>query len=406
MELQLLKTLLSSDSYRSNQPKLKRSIFSDDAAELYDLLDMAHAKYEHDLLLEDMYGLWVADHPVATNSEKADFQDLLDDIRNTNAISADVASDVIAKLWQREVGREITNLGINISEGDESAMPLLQNLMERVGESYAVDDFGPPTTTDIYELLEETSDENRWQFNIRSLSRELYGIGPAEFMVVMARPECGKTTFITSMLAGPDGFCAQGAKVLFLANEERSKRTMLRAMQANAGMTREEVADDPKLAASQFEVIEPNLIMKDTQEWTLSKISNYCQTIKPDVLVIDQADKVSIGGSYNSSHERIRELYRSIRELGKRHDCAVIGVCQASAEAEGKTRVDFSMAENSKTGKAAECDVFLGIGKHSGANDDGEPDNTRFLTISKNKISGYHGTIPVMIEPEISRYTA
>jgi hypothetical protein len=115
---------------------------------------------------------------VATNSEKADFQDLLDDIRNANAISADVASDVIAKLWQREVGREITNLGINISEGDESAMPLLQNLMERVGESYAVDDFGPPTTTDIYELLEETSDENRWQFNIRSLSRELYGIGP------------------------------------------------------------------------------------------------------------------------------------------------------------------------------------------------------------------------------------
>ena len=33
MELQLLKTLLSADSYRTNQPKLKRSIFSDDHPE-------------------------------------------------------------------------------------------------------------------------------------------------------------------------------------------------------------------------------------------------------------------------------------------------------------------------------------------------------------------------------------
>ena len=86
-------------------------------------------------------------------------------------------------------------------------------------------------------------------------------------------------------------------------------------------------------------------------------------------------------GQFNSSHERLRELYRCLRELAKRHDCAVIGVSQASAEAEGKTRVDFSMMEGSKTGKAAEADVVLGIGKHSGTNEDGEPDHTRFLTI-------------------------
>ena len=79
---------------------------------------------------------------------------------------------------------------------------------------------------------------------------------------------------------------------------------------------------------------------------------------------------------------------------------------QASADGEGKTRIDFSMAEGSKTGKAAEADVILGIGKHSGDNEDGLPDNTRFLTISKNKLSGYHGTIPVMIEPEIGRYSS
>ena len=221
----------------------------------------------------------------------------------------------------------------------------------------------------------------------------------------MVSPETGKTTFLVSLCAGPGGFCEQGAKVLILGNEERTTRTKLRAIQSCAGMTRSEIADNPDLATSRYLRVRDNLIMKDVQEWDLDRISNYCRMIKPDVLIVDQADKVGVSGQFNSSHERLRELYRCLRELAKRHDCAVIGVSQASAEAEGKTRVDFSMMEGSKTGKAAEADVVLGIGKHSGTNEDGEPDHTRFLTISKNKLSGYHGSIPVMIEPEIGRYT-
>ena len=30
--------------------------------------------------------------------------------------------------------------------------------------------------------------------------------------------------------------------------------------------------------------------------------------------------------------------------------------------------------------------------------------NTRFLNISKNKLSGFHGVIACNIEPEVSRY--
>jgi replicative DNA helicase len=79
--------------------------------------------------------------------------------------------------------------------------------------------------------------------------------------------------------------------------------------------------------------------------------------------------------------------------MAKRHECALVAVSQASADAEGRTRLDFSMMENSKTGKAAEADLIIGIGKH-GQSDDGEPDTMRFLNISKNKLSGYHGVIP------------
>jgi KaiC/GvpD/RAD55 family RecA-like ATPase len=406
METQLLKTLLSHDSYKSNKARLKRSLFSDDAADLYDILGLAHAKYEHDLTSEDLYSLWIADHPVATNTEKADFRDLIDDIEKSNAISSDVAQDVIKKLWQKEIGREITNLGINLSEGDHSAFNLLQSLIERIGENYMPDDFGPTTTKDLPALLKRASNGSRWQFNINSLSSAVYGIGPGEFMVLLARPETGKTAFLVSLMAGPGGFCDQGAKVIYLGNEEDTERTMLRAYQAAAGMDIHEVIADPKRAVKSFFCAKDNLEMKDVVDWDLDRIDGYCRKMKPDVLVIDQADKVGVSGHYNATHERFRELYRRLRELAKRHQCALIGISQASADAEGKTRVDFSMAEGSKTGKAAEADLIIGIGKHSGDNEDGAPDNTRFLTISKNKLSGYHGTIPVLIEPAVSRYSS
>ena len=120
---------------------------------------------------------------------KADFRDVVDDIKKVDPISGDVAKDVIAKLWRKEIGREITNLGINLSEGDASAMGLLQALLDRCASDYAPDDFGPTTTAkDLTELLAKSSNDQRWQFHIETLSRQLYGIGAGEFMIVWHVP--------------------------------------------------------------------------------------------------------------------------------------------------------------------------------------------------------------------------
>jgi len=403
MEIELIKTLLNHEAYQSSQAKLRQSIFSEDGADLYVLLKDAHEKYDADLKPEDLYSIWLSKNPVATTSEINEFRDNIDDLKRAEAITPQVAGDVIESLWRREIGRDVANIGINMSEGDTSALLKLQSLIEKVSDSYMPDEFGDPTTDNIYELLAETSDDNRWKFNIETLARHVYGIGPAEFGIVFARPETGKSAFLISMIAGPGGFCQQGAKVLYLGNEERTTRTKLRAIQACSGMTREEITNNPDLAMSKYQAIKDRLIMKDVQEWDLDTINAYCEKIKPDAVFIDQADKVTISGLYNSSHERLRELYRSLRELAKRHDCALIGVSQASAEAEGKTRVDFSMLEGSKTGKAAEADLIIGIGKAS-SGDDNEPDNRRFINVSKNKLSGFHGYVIAMIEPEVSRY--
>ena len=404
MEIQLLKTLLTKDCYNSTKPRLRRSIFSDETGSIYNLLGETHSKYDTDITPDDLYGIWLSENPVATTAEIGDFRDTIDELKYADPITPDIATDIIENLWRREIGRDIANLGLNMSEGDLSAMTRLQSLLERTKDSYMPDNFGEPTTDDIYELLAETSDENRWKFNIETLARNVYGIGPSEFGIVFARPETGKSAFVISIVAGPGGFCQQGAKVLYLGNEEKTTRTKLRAIQACSGMTREQIADNPDLAMSKYLSIKDRLIMKDVQEWDLDTINSYCEKIKPDIIVVDQADKINISGNYNASHERIRELYRSLRELAKRHDAALLGVSQASADAEGRTRIDFSMLEGSKTGKAAEADLIIGIGKHNGDGDDNSPNHDRFLNISKNKLSGYHGCVQCVILPEVSRY--
>ena len=64
MEIQLIKTLLSNDTYLNTKHRLRRSIFSDELAQIYTLLGKAHTKYETDIIsvcaVNDMGTIYLA----------------------------------------------------------------------------------------------------------------------------------------------------------------------------------------------------------------------------------------------------------------------------------------------------------------------------------------------------------
>ena len=205
-----------------------------------------------------------------------------------------------------------------------------------------------------------------------------------------------------SLCAAPGGFCQQDAKVCYIANEEVAKRTKLRAIQAYTGMTKDEIEFDPQAASARYSGIKDRMIFVDAQGWDIQMLDAYLGKQKCEVCIIDMADKIALTTQFNSGHERLRELYYRLRELAKKHNCAVIGISQASADAEGKTRLTPTMLEGSKVGKIAECDILIGAGK---ANDAEYPDDpTRYLTVMKNKISGWHGTVICNLNQHTSRY--
>ena len=93
------------------------------------------------------------------------------------------------------------------------------------------------------------------------------------------------------------------------------------------------------------------------------------------------------------------------RNISKQYDCAVIWMSQLSAEAEGRADLNQAMMEGSKTGKAAEADLMILIGKTQQAEGE-EEDPIRYLNIAKNKLNGFQGKITCQLDGSRSLYSA
>ena len=175
----------------------------------------------------------------------------------------------------------------------------------------------------------------------------------------------------------------------------------MRLINAHTGMTFDEIRADMNKTKEKWAEIEQNIKILDTVDWSLDEVDEFVQKEKPDILIIDQLDKVNVKGNFARTDEKLRAVYTGAREIAKRNNCCVIAISQASADGHGKMELSFDMMEGSKTGKAAEADVIIGVGFRDKVDTD---QNVRGLYISKNKITGWHGQIVCTIIPELSRY--
>jgi len=380
-----------------------RTMFPSELGDLYDTIVDGHDKYDRNLTVGEVRELYRVNNPTATRAKRELLAEILDDISAYAPMGEDVAQDVLTKLWQQEVGRRIADMGLAMMEGTPEKIHEIKELIEKSENGFVPDDDIEPITTSVEELLEYAANENCWEFNIPTLAKAVRGGKGGEFMIGFARPEIGKTAFYVSLAMAPNGFCAQGANVHIITNEEPAKRTMLRAVMAYTGYSKEQIYMNRSHASEKFTEIAPNITMLDNVDASIEWLNKYCANKKPDILIIDQLDKLNVSGTFARTDEKLREIYLKFREICRRHDVFGIGISQASADAENKTNVTYAMMENSKTGKAAEADLIIGIGKSDITDNN---DSRRYLTISKNKLTGFHGNIVCNLETATSRYTA
>jgi replicative DNA helicase len=320
-----------------------------------------------------------------------------------------ISEEVLSKLFQQVVGEEVANLGFDYVNGTANTLEPMRKILD----SYQ-DDFTPNLKIEwedisIDTLLDAAEIQSQWTFNIPSLKRKVEGISGGHFIIVGARPNTGKTSFHASLVAAPDGFAHQGAKCIILCNEERYDRVAGRYLCAASSMSLKEVKENKALAASRYSPVHNNVKVKDSMNKDLAWVEAVIKHNQPDIVILDMGDKFALKTS-DKSDIYLKDAAIHARNIAKQYNCAVIWMSQLSAAAEGVVRVDQSMLEGSKTGKAAEADLMLLISKNALVVNEGateqEEDTQRHLVVAKNKLTGgWHGTIHCNLDGERSQYT-
>jgi len=401
IEKQMIRLMLNKKFYTQYKGTLSPTVFAGDISSLYDTIQKAHDKYEEDIKVDELYSLHTAIfNPALTRAAKEKFSELVEDIKEVQEPSKEIAKDIMRILSDRDLAQRIAVESTEIFNGKEANFSEIVSMIDK-HKNNIDEEKTPAVTSNVSEVLDLLDVTTKWKFNIPVLRDNVGGIGGGNLMIAFARPETGKTAFWVSLCTAPNGFAEQGAKIHAFINEEPAIRTQMRAISCYTGMTRDEIIEDKEMANKSWSEIKDNICMFDTVDWSMEDIDAHCEKHKPDIIVIDQLDKVNVTGTYARTDEKLRQIYTSVREIAKRRDCAVIAISQASADAHNRNSISFDQMENSKTGKAAEADLIIGIGRN--ANSDLE-NKIRTLCVSKNKINGYHGEPVCTIRRGISRY--
>ncbi len=402
IEKQIIKLLLGKKFYTQYKGSITRNVLQGNFGSLFDTIQKAHDKYDTDINIDELYSLHTTVYnPAITRAAKEQLSELIEDIKETQEPSKEIADDIVKILSERDVAQRIAVEATEIFNGKPADFNAITSMIEKYKTGLPSEKLDA-VTNDIGELLDKLNVVSKWQFNLTVLKNNIGGIGPGNLMIAFARPEVGKTAFWVSLVSAPYGFAEQGAKVHAFINEEPAVRTQMRAISCFTGYNKEQVSENTGEAQVEWSKIKDNIKMIDTVDWTIDDIDSHCEKHKPDIIVIDQLDKINVKGTFARTDEKLRAIYTGAREIAKRRECVVIAISQASADAHNRDHISFDMMENSKTGKAAEADLIIGIGNRT-SND--PTNNMRVLNISKNKITGWHGDPSCIIDKYLSRYT-
>ncbi len=390
------------DDHRGS--KCPQRLFSKDVRKIKQSIDTAMDRYERSVTPDEIEALFMSDNPTLTTAQKQAFASLFSQIRREQPMGSDIAQEVLSKLFQQVVGEDVANIGFDMVNGDAASLEALRNLLERYG-----DDFIPNLNIEwdditIETLMAKAELEARWTFNIPSVTRKVEGVSGGQLIEVGARPNTGKTSFHASLIAAPGGFAHQGAKCIILCNEEPTHRVGARYLTAAAGMSAREVRDNMSKAQALYAPVMNNIKIKEAGGRDMAWVESVCKSYKPDILVLDMGDKFGVQGSFARQDEALKACAIYARQIAKTYDCAVFYMSQLSAEAEGRAQLNQSMMEGSRTGKAAEADLMILIGKSPTVEGQEEDSPLRHINIVKNKLNGWHGMVNCELDYLTARY--
>lgn len=255
----------------------------------------------------------------------------------------------------------------------------------------------PKVTTTIEEMMDE--DQNDWglHWRLSCLNQSMRPLRPGDFIIVAARVDQGKSSFLASELSfmAPQidkVFPNAERSIIVLNNESLGSRLKSRLVQAtlDCGMQGlvelrskgHSVWQDTLKEWGGREVVE----VYDVHDRPLSYLENIIRRTNPAIVVVDMLDNVPFDGAVANGGQRTDQIleaaYQRARIWGVKYDCAVIAMSQLSATAAGELYPGLHELANSRTGKAGAADAIIMIG----SSNEQEMRNSRWISLPKNKL--------------------
>lgn len=315
---------------------------------------------------------------------------------------------ILSQYKHKKLCEQIAIISLDVAEGKKPNSVLLDAVkgLESSEETLSIDEEKSPfVDKSLSELLDSQIGDDGLNWRLKCLRQSLGPLRKGDFGFLFARPETGKTTFLTSEISFFLDQVSPDHPILWFNNEEQGEKVYIRLYQALYNLTLDELRSKIHEVEKHFEEnYRKRFWLYDDASISTRNVSSILDSYQPSLIIFDQLDKIK-GFKEDRQDIELGELYIWAREIAKKY-CPVIGVCQAGATAHNKQWIDMNDVVNAKTSKQAEADWLLGIGatEHGG--------NIRFLNIPKNKLVGgseclpeyRHGKLNALIIPERARY--
>lgn len=399
MEPQIIALLLSRENFDKAKALVTKDMFDKKFKTIFDAVMHYHTKYEGDLSKDNLLLVHKNLYPAMPDSTREAVEEAIKSIPDKVDGDPKFVMDTLTEFWRREMARQVGETAIDIWNGESSNFGDLRQMVDQIiNQDSATGILSMQREeTDVESLFLEFEEEPDFPFPLTTLQDEIAGTYRGNLGIVFARPESGKSSFCAFLTAEA---IRRGHTVGYIMNEETAKRMKTRILTSYFNVHKDNYQESMEEMKTVYKKdIEDKLFMMDSVGSEISEVDQFTKLNKIDLLFIDQLDKVKVNGEFGRGDERLKELYVNAREIAKRNSCMVWAVSQASYDAHNRQFLDFAMLDGSKTGKAGEADIIIGIGKNPG-----EDDDTRFLCVSKNKITGWHGHIVCELDKLTGRY--
>jgi len=241
--------------------------------------------------------------------------------------------------------------------------------------------------TPISVLLGEMGDNSGLTWRLPCMNIRIRGLREGDFVIVAARPDAGKTSFIADLVTHMAPQLPADRPVLWLNNEGFGKRIIPRMYQAALNYSMRDMIQanqDKRLEDEYAKCIGglDRIRVKDIHGYNTGQVELLFERFKPGLVIFDMIDNVSGFGDSARNDLMLARMYQWAREAGVEYGHATIATSQVSGDGDGLQYPAQHMLKDSKTGKQGAADLMLMLGKVN------DPTNAwmRYIGMPKNKL--------------------